>query len=162
MTFTFEKLPQPRRAVNPATRRKTPTPAARPRYGAPSAVETADGVRMVGTTELYGVVALAMGLGYALLWLCLAGLGLWRIRVAMVPSALLIASGLLGATLQFLSPAVHMAVTARASMASVDTVMLTTLVTSSLLALLGTLPWILLLVALWRLLLGLPRPPEAP
>ena len=117
---------------------------------------------MVGTTELYGVVALAMGLGYALLWLCLAGLGLWRIRVAMVPSALLIASGLLGATLQFLSPAVHMAVTARASMASVDTVMLTTLVTSSLLALLGTLPWILLLVALWRLLLGLPRPPEEP
>jgi len=117
---------------------------------------------MVSDFELLGIFGAVTSIAYAALWLGIAGLGLWRVRVAFVPSAMLIAAGMFGATAQFLWPLARVASYVVASGGSSDTAMYATLIVSSVLSILGTLPWIVLLLAIWRLLLALPAPPEAP
>lgn len=111
--------------------------------------------------EFMPLVHLAMALCHAAIWLMVAGLGLWRVRLAFPASALLISAGLLGAGATVLAPAIPALTFFFASPASTDAALGAAMGAAVLNGLASSLAWLILLTALWRLLRDL-RPSDPP
>ena len=107
--------------------------------------------------QLYNIVVAASSCGASLLWLVVAGLGVWRLRVARKAGLLLILAGTIGFLVRLSSPIMSTVVALSfGSVQSLDTLLIASTAVSVLAAALDGLAHILLIAALWALLRPLP------
>lgn len=109
------------------------------------------------------MTVVALTLAAVIGWVPVALLGLLRLRAAPAPSLLLIAAGIVGVITAIAAPILQQVYWATlGASVGVDHYVAHAAATQGAYALLASVPWILLLVAIWRTLLAIPPSDASP